>query len=415
MFLGILIGVVGFLVFRFVTPSVLGKRSERIGIAGRYSVNSLPNYVLKLVGVGLTRIDEKGIVEPGLAESWETTDGGKTWTFHLKDDIFWQDGKRITSGEIEYGFSDAEVEKVDEKTITFKLADAYSPFPVVVSRPIFKKGLLSTGEWEVTKASIAGDILQSLTLVNKEKQKKIIKFYPTEERAKLAFKLGAIDILEGVIDEAPFDSWRTAEAKSINEYSQVVSIFFNTQDSLVAEKSVRQALNYAINKKEFGGVRAISPLSPKSWAFNSQVKAYEYDPKRVKELLSEVEEAVEIKLLTSPLLLPIAEIIVEDWKDAGFSASLQVSSVIPEDYQAYLAILDIPKDPDQYSIWHSTQTGTNISNYQNPRIDKLLEDGRTLLSFEDRKKTYLDFQRFLVEDLPAIFLFHPEYFRVVRK
>ena len=76
--------------------------------------------------------------------------------------------------------------------------------------------------------------------------------------------------------------------------------------------------------------------------------------------------------------------------------------------------IDIPKDPDQYVLWHSTQP-TNISKYKNPRIDKLLEDGRVELNQETRKKIYLDFQRFLVEDSPAIFLYHPSFFTVLKK
>ena len=87
---------------------------------------------------------------------------------------------------------------------------------------------------------------------------------------------------------------------------------------------------------------------------------------------------------------------------------------VPVDYDAFLATVDIPKDPDQYSLWHSTQATTNISKYKNPRIDKLLEDGRTELDQDTRKKIYLDFQRFLVEDVPAIFLYHPIFYTISR-
>ena len=80
-----------------------------------------------------------------------------------------------------------------------------------------------------------------------------------------------------------------------------------------------------------------------------------------------------------------------------------------------MATVDIPKDPDQYSLWHSTQTSTNVSRLANPRIDKLLEDGRIELDQETRKKIYLDFQRFLVEEVPAVFLYHPEYYTIKRK
>jgi peptide/nickel transport system substrate-binding protein len=110
-----------------------------------------------------------------------------------------------------------------------------------------------------------------------------------------------------------------------------------------------------------------------------------------------------------------AESISKDWTAAGVVVNLQVISNIPTDYQAFLAIYDIPDDPDQYSIWHSTQTSTNITHYQNPRIDKLLEDGRSEINIEDRKKTYFDFQRYLVEDSPAAFLYYPEIYSISRR
>ena len=94
---------------------------------------------------------------------------------------------------------------------------------------------------------------------------------------------------------------------------------------------------------------------------------------------------------------------------------MQVSSVTPTEYDAFLVIFDIPPDPDQYTLWHSTQAGSNISRYKNPRIDKLLEDGRLNLDTEARKKIYLDFQRFLLEDAPAAFLFHPTWYTISRK
>jgi peptide/nickel transport system substrate-binding protein len=84
----------------------------------------------------------------------------------------------------------------------------------------------------------------------------------------------------------------------------------------------------------------------------------------------------------------------------------------------------IPIDPDQYTLWHSTQA-TNLTNNavgensdennDNAKIDKLLEDGRQTLDPEDRRLIYLDFQRFLVEYTPAVFLYHPTSYTILRK
>ena len=123
---------------------------------------------------------------------------------------------------------------------------------------------------------------------------------------------------------------------------------------------------------------------------------------------------LEVKIASYPSLLPVAEKIAQNLKEIGVNTSVQVSSITPHEYQLFLAIYDIPIDPDQYSVWHSTQIETNITKYKSPRIDNLLEDGRTELDFESRKKIYLDFQRFLLEDSPAIFLYYPEYYSVER-
>ena len=413
------LGILSFVILNLLGPTLFSRSTEKIGITGRYRTDNLPDFIISKVGDGLTKLDESGVVEPSLASSWDTPDKGKTWFFHLRDDIYWQDGNEVTSDTIGYDFSDVKIEIPDEKTVVFKLQNAFSPFPSVISKPTFKKGLLGTGEWCVDKITVAGGYVQELILTNKKEGKIIYRFYPTEERARLAYKLGHINTLINLYDPTPLDTWKTVETTIESNENQVVSIFFNVQDKYLSEKSIRQALVYAIDKKSFDGDRAYGPLSPTSWAYNSQVKTYGYDKLRAEELIEELDEEqikdMEIKLLTTPVLLPTAERIALYWEAIGIKTVLQVSSGIPADYQALLVVFEIPKDPDQYSIWHSTQTATNISNYQNPRIDKLLEDGRAELTLVERSKIYLDFQRFLVEDSPAAFLYHPTSYRVNRK
>ncbi|HJX59619.1 hypothetical protein A2V61_03110 [Candidatus Woesebacteria bacterium RBG_19FT_COMBO_47_8] len=408
---GIGIGVLLFFSVRVLAPLIIPAPAEVVGVVGKYHLDSLPGDILAMIGNGLTKVDKNGVVLPDLASSWETTDKGQTWIFHLKGNISWQDGKAVTAQSLVYKFSDASVETPDEGTIVFRLQSPFTPFPAVVSQPTFKKGLLGTGEWKVKKASVAGSFVQKLTLEDTKGERLIIKFYPTEERAKLAFKLGSIKTLKEVYSKSPFDSWKTAKVTEEPQNYRIVAVFFNVQDKVLGDKSIRQALAYAVKKDTFPGVRALGPISPDSWAYNPQVKPYDYDAVRAKEILEdlpkEVKESLAIKLITSPILLSVGEAIVKDWEAVGVKTELSVSAGIPSDYQALLAIFDIPKEPDQYAIWHSTQTVTNISKYQSPRIDKLLEDGRVALDLSERRKIYLDFQRFLVEDSPAIFLYHP--------
>ncbi|MFZ5932665.1 MAG: ABC transporter substrate-binding protein [Patescibacteria group bacterium] len=418
-FLGIFFGIVVFLLLKIFGSSLFTSTTEKIGIVGRYRFDNLPENVLVLIGNGLTRVNEDGTISPDLAVSWETPDKGQTWIFKLKEDAFWQDGKKVRSDSINYEFSDAKIDRPAPDTVVFKLESPFAPFPYVVSKPSFKKGLLGTGEWRVSKATMSSGFVQRLTLTNKEGDRKIIKFYPTEERAKLSYKLGEVDILQGILNPKPFNEWRVVTFSADVNTQRMAVIFFNTQDKLLGEKSLRQALIYAIAKDKFNGPRAISPISPDSWAYNPQVKPYDYDRQRAKELIDDLPKELKVNLslslVTTPALLSLGEGIVKDWQEVGVNAAIKVSSGVPGDFQAFLAIFDVPQDPDQYAIWHSTQTSANISHYQNPRIDKLLEDGRIELNTEERKKVYLDFQRFLVEDSPAAFLYHPVSYTITRK
>lgn len=413
LFVGVIAGLLLFSLARYFLPQ-LTSASAVIGMTGRYHIEELPNSVLSQIGEGLTKLDEEGKVVPALAKSWEASENGKVWTFHLNTDIKWHDGSSIKSSDIQYLFEDAQIERPDPETIVFKLTAPFAPFPVVASRPVFKQGLIGTGEWRVTKVGLKEGYVEKLVLQNNEDQKKVLMFFPSEDSTKLAFELGKVDQITDILDPKPFDNWKTVLVTEKTNYDRFVAVFFNNGTEMFANnKTLRQALSYAIDKQSFGFTRAIGPISPNSWAFNPQVKDYAFDPARAKQLLGKGQES--ITLTTSPLLLPIAENVAGYWRDIGVEVNVQAVSILPNEYQAFLAIYNIPLDPDQYSIWHSTQTETNISHLNNPRIDKLLEDGRLELNEQNREKIYLDFQRFLLEEAPAVFLYHPVSYTITRK
>lgn len=416
--IGIILGIIIFLIIDLVFPVFLSSETQRIGVAGRFNVNTLPVNILSKISSGLTKLDEAGNVKPDLAESWSTPDNGKTWIFKLRKDVLWQDGTYLVSKDVNYQFSDATIEHPDAQTVVFGLQNPYSAFPTVVVKPIFKAGLLGTNEWKVKHLNIVSDFVNQITLEDKNKNKIIYKFYPNEENVKLAFQLGQIDSVVELFDPSPLDKWPKAKVITNTNKGEFVAVFFNTTDKLLADKTLRQALSYATKKDNLGEERAIGPVSSTSWAFNPQVKQYNYDPAKAKTMIdslsTEMKSDLNITLTTSPLLLSKAELIQKDWEAVGIKAKVQVVSNIPSNYQAMVAIFDVPDDPDQYSMWHSTQTQTNITHYSNPRIDKLLEDGRISLDPMQRKQIYYDFQRFLLEDAPTLFLYYPTIYTINR-
>lgn len=412
----VLIGVVAFLFLSFILPNIKFTKTTRIGYTGRYTIETLPLEISTMISKGLVSIDQTSRIIPSLAKNWTTEEGGKKWIFELNENTYWQDKRPLKIDDINYNFSDVGIQKENNK-ITFTLKEPYVPFIALLEKPIFKKGLLGTGDWKVNHLSIKGDYIQNLELRSKN-ERQYIKFYPTEEQTKFAFKIGEVDVIKNLTSPKPFTDWNNVNIEENIQTDRVVVIFFNTQDPILSDKNLRLALNYAIDKSSYKK-RAISPISPQSFFFNPQVKTYNYDSAKAKQLISEskanIPENYTVNLISTPNLLDIADDISKMWREVGINTSILTSSVIPSDYQAFITIFEIPKDPDQYSLWHSTQLQTNITKYKNVRIDKLLEDGRVELDREKRKEIYFDFQRFLVEDSPAIFLFNPVWYNIARK
>ena len=234
-FLGVILGIISFLFLTFLLPDIVSTKIK-IGIVGRYTVDKLPEVISAKISGGLTKIDESGNVIPNIARSWETLDGGKTWIFNLDQNIVWQDGKTITSNEINYEFNDAVIEKPTTDQIKFILDSQFSAFPIILTKPLYKKGLLGVGEYKVKNISLTGGYVQNITLINNKKDKLIYKFYPTEDRLILGFKLGEIDVIDKLQDISKFENWDKIKIDQDIGWNNFVGIFLNTENEKLSEK-----------------------------------------------------------------------------------------------------------------------------------------------------------------------------------
>lgn len=394
------------------------KSTLRIGRVGKYSFETFPSDIQNLLSRGLVSITPDGQVTGELASSWEIKDDGKTYVFQLNDALAWHDGSKLTPQDISYNFKDVEVEQ-GEGSITYRLKEPFAPFLSAVSRPIIKKNRFGTGEYRETDIKISSGVLQSLTLEN-NKERRIYKFYPTETSSLTAYKLGEIDIVEHLsfVPDSISREPRSIVTPNLLKDGQQSVLFFNNSDVILTSKSARQALAYAITDKSFGKVRSLSPVPANSWAYNDLVKTYDFDSERAKTLMAQDIKDIssqKIELKTMLQYLDIAESIAQDWRThLGIQVEVKVVSSVTSDYQVLLADFTPPLDPDQYTIWHSTQA-TNFTNYSNLKVDKLLEDGRRTSDLKLRSEIYQDFQRFLLEDCPAVFLFESNSFTLSRK
>lgn len=231
------------------------------------------------------------------------------------------------------------------------------------------------------------------------------------------------------------------------------AVFFNQNKSvLLSDKNIRLALSRATDKNvllekvlENRGIAIHSPMMGGVLDVPNNVKKYDYDIKLAKTtleaagwhaspkpqgdggemdeggILSKGSQKFSLKITTStwPELTEVAKIIEEQWEALGADITIEVlptpelqQAIKDRNYEALLfgAVLNI--DPDPFSLWHSSQKkdpGLNLALYDNKAADTILEEARQTLNPLERVQKYDDFQRIVIEDIPAVFLYNPLY------
>lgn len=384
--------------FQWLSPA------KHIGVVGEFTPTTLPLAIQAHISHGLTAVGADGTPQPALAVSWESTESGKLYTFHLRDGPF-------TASDINYNIRGVTFHAIDAKTLEARLTTAYSPFPILVSKPIFQAGLRGFGSYKIAAIRLKGDTVELLKLVpggDPTLPVLVYRFYRTEATAILGFKRGEVDILEDISTSDAFSGWKGITVTDETNYQRIVALFFNLEKPHFKDRTLRFGLGYAL--PEMPGERANSPISKTSWAYSDKVRQFTNGSPQAKSATT----SSELTLTTFPSYLGVAQSIADAWTKAGLPTSVKVINTVNRDFEILLSAHDVPPDPDQYPLWHSTQTQTNITHYANVKIDKLLEDGRQELDPQKRKVIYADFQRYLVEDSPALFLYHPKTYTIKR-
>ena len=229
--------------------------------------------------------------------------------------------------------------------------------------------------------------------------------------------------------------------KKLNLYKELGSGYtymgFNMKHKPFDDVRVRRAINYAIDKQEIIdgvylglGINIASPYKPGTRWSNPDLQPYPYDPAKAKALLKEAGFVTNSNGILERDGKPLSfEIITNQNKEREKSAvliqrrlkavgidvkirSIEWASFISRfiktgDFDVVVLGWSLGLDPDQYGIWHSSQQGGdkfNFIGYNNPKVDKLLEQGRTELNPDKRQVIYHEFAKELLNDSPVIYL-----------
>jgi len=187
---------------------------------------------------------------------------------------------------------------------------------------------------------------------------------------------------------------------------------------VLSDNKIRKALTYALPDTFDLGLRNSSPFPPNSWARSeSLVTPITQNYNHARLLLSESSASsaasLSFEIKTLPQYEDSAKAISEAWKELNVKTTISVVDSIPTSFQIFLGDFNLSKDPDEYPLWHSRQT-SNITKYRNLRIDKLLEDGRKEINTNERKAIYANFEKYILDDAPASFLYLPYNYEVTR-
>ncbi|MFN4244825.1 MAG: peptide-binding protein [Brevinematia bacterium] len=447
-------------------------------------VSSLDLYssiVISFVYDSLFEVDKNLEFVPKIVEKYTVSSDSKVFRFKIKSNAKWQDGTPITSDDIIYTYSmitnpisrafnkiaqykDVEyVKKIDTLTFEVKYKQPYAPAleswaMTPIPKHIFEKEdfqntrynlfPVGSGPYYVKKITPGQYIILEKTTNYWDKEKdpkikriifKIIKD-PTVEFN--ALKVGETD-LSGIrpidwVNQAQQD-WFKSKFNTFKYYTLNISqIALNLKDPILSDKLVRKALAYSIDKEKikksvyFDLAEPLSgPFPPNSWAFNPNVKDYEFSLEKASELLDKagwkdidgdkIREKDNQKL-SFELIIPqgsetgikIGEILKETLKNIGIELNIRImewsmvtKTIDSRKFQMVMFGWSLSIDPDPYDIWHSSQTnnGINYVGYANKEVDKLCEMGRKIFDKNERRKIYQKVHEIISEDLPYLFLF----------
>lgn len=402
---------------------ILDRKVIKIGLAGNYKLDTIPDSILNDISFGLTKTEKNGEVSSGAAEKWDISENGKKYIFYLKKGLYFDNNEELTSYNIPYNFSDVKKIPISAYSISFELKSPYSPFLKTVSKHLFLNGFKGLGNFKLSSYELNGKFIKSLTIQNKknESEKKIYYFYPTEDALKIAIMLGEVDKAWGLGNlqrkNDDLNSWKNFLHNKYTNYNKLVTIFYDTKDKHLSSKKIRQALNFSLTENFLQGERAYSPIPPNSIFFSKSPNYGIVDKELAKSILAssgENPKDIKLEITTTKDFEFTAQQIVRQWNQIGVNPLIKIVKDVPTSFQIFLYEFKIPKDPDQYTVWHSGQKN-NIISYKSDRIDKLLENGRTITNQSERVKVYADFQKYLLDDSPASFLYFPYEYSIERK
>ncbi len=414
----------------------------------------------------LINTDENGEIIPELAESFESSDDLKTYTFKLKQDVIFHNGVKMTSKDVLYTFnrlsgktqdqsepiSDISknidsVEAPDDYTIIIHLKEKDASFLAKCLIAIIPEN--SGPQQEKTPIGAGPYAFESYTQGISLKMKKNKDFYMNDlpkienvefkiftntSAGQLALKNGEIDIMFNLME---------ADVKAIGDGFDILRVprnmvqlmAFNYDFAPFKDIRVRQAINYAVNKKEIidlivpGSVQIDTNFSPvMAGYYNKDVENfYQNDIEKAKTLLKESGN----ENLSFTVKVPseykqhvdTAQIIKQQLAQVGIEMNIETvewNTWLSEVYKGKkfeATIIGFTGKLDPYPIIgrYASDYKDNFMSYSNPEFDEVIKKATAESDMQKRTEYYREAQMLLTQDAAALYIMDPSNIIAINK
>jgi peptide/nickel transport system substrate-binding protein len=413
----------------------------------------------------LLMLDQDLLIQPALATEWDVSDDGLTWTFQLRDGVRFHNGRDLTADDVKYSFArimDPEtasaqasnfsvvkaVEAPDPQTVVIHLASPNVVLPSILADPrsaiVAKEIVEATGDLSQTDAGSGPFTFDGLgadgsaTLVRNDDywqenrpyvDRVVLQPIPESATRNTALRTGDVDMVTFVT--ANFISLLRQDPNvvipELATSGQYYYLLMNSAEEPFSDLKVRQAIFHALDRNVITQVSLAgegvpllaAAIPPWHWAAAEPVyTAPNLD--QAKQLLSESSQpdGFEFTLrVWSPqdYAQRSAQLIQEQLAPLNIKPNIELQAdwatywtpVQDGKFQATIQGTGGNTDPDVW-LYEPFHTGgsKNYTNYSNPEVDKLLDEGRQTADQEERKRIYQEAQAIIATDGPMAFLYN---------
>lgn len=446
-------------------------------------VNSAETSADALIFSGLTKKNGNMQIVSDLAEKWEISQDGKTYTFHLRKNVEWHDGTHFTADDVLFTVNTIQnpdvrspyldtwkgvtVTKKDDYTVVFNLPNAFAPFLTLTDLPIVPAHILEkvpprnikiaefstqpvgTGPFTFTELKKIRDSEEVVLSANPDyfvKQPYIqtftIKTYPNEDELVNGYSKREVDGIEKV-PTAQISSQRRLPGIHLYQVATPMydAMFVNVRKGIQKDAALRQAIGLALDRKDLAesayqgyATSIYTPIPPGFLGNNTGIKQNQDLAAAKKKLaddgfvpgsdgiLKKGTDRASLRLLATDDTEQVAEAneIAATLKKIGIEVKVEkypLNALIqdhirPRDFDLLLISQNLGADPDLYAFWSSTQSsdpGLNFSGFSDRRLDKILEQARSISDPKVRADKYKQAVQIIWDNAAAFYLVRPEF------